>query len=91
MWILDTLPIAYPLQKSGFLPTWTLYLVSGICKHCGWEHSDWVGCAQAEAFGLRTQVAVLLKAPEKPKFDRVAHMAWVREQKKKKRDSTAGG
>lgn len=41
---------------------------------------------------MRTQVPALLKpvekleipVPQKPKFDRVAHMAWVREQKKLK-------
>lgn len=55
-----------------------------VCKHCGWAHSDWVGCEVAEALGLRTQVPALLKPVEKPKFDRVAHMAWVREQKKLK-------
>lgn len=66
-----------------------------LCKHCGWEHSDWIGCSQAEVWGMRSQVPALLKpadnsvippalVTEKPKFDRVAHMAWVREQKKLK-------
>lgn len=63
-----------------------------LCRNCGWDHSDWLGCSQAEVWGMRTQVPALLKpvekldipVPQKPKFDRVAHMAWVREQKKLK-------